>query len=81
MARGPLPGETRFAWPRSNSVRDLLRFVTWLAAVVWFLSPPAILLRLSVPVVVAIAGSLLVWAGGFILLGRLARGLAPDSEP
>lgn len=81
MARGPLPGETRFAWPRSNSVRDLLRFVTWLAAVVWFLSPPAILLRLSVPVVVAIAGSFLVWAGGFILLGRLARGLAPDSEP
>ena len=80
MVRGPLPGERLFAWPRSDFTRRLLRFVVWLGAVVWFFFPFAALGPLLVsilPVLIAVALTFLGWIAGFILLGKVARGLAP----
>jgi hypothetical protein len=76
MTRGPLPGERPFDRPRSNTARAVLRISCWLGAVVWFLAPPAIVFHF-LPVVLAVPAGLLMWIAGFILLGRLARGLTP----
>lgn len=79
MTSGPLPGEKLLERPRSNGARELLRFLLWLGAVMWFLAPPAFLFTFSVPALVAVPASLFVWIAGFVLLGRLSRGLAPLS--
>ena len=81
MARGPLPGERLLARPRSNASREQLRSLLWLSAVVWFVAPPAFAFHLSMPALVAVPASLLLWVAGFIVLGRLSRGLAPLPDP
>ena len=81
MVRGPLPDERLLAWPHSNPARDLLRFIAWAGAIVWFVAPPAILFH-TLPALVAVPVSFVTWAGGFIVLGRLVRCLAPlPDEP
>ncbi len=78
MVRGPLPGERLFAWPRSDSTRRLLRFAVWLGAVAWFFFPAVGGFLVSIlPVLIAVALTFLGWIAGFILLGKVARALAP----